>query len=48
MTATDICPRCGGTGTIRRLDPSDYSTAVRKCSSCDGTGKIIKPVPVTK
>jgi hypothetical protein len=29
-TGEDICPRCGGTGTL----------AGRECPECDGTGKV--------
>ncbi|MFD1033981.1 hypothetical protein ACFQ15_04870 [Sphingomonas hankookensis] len=33
-TGEDVCPRCGGTGTIRDGE----------CANCGGTGKVIEGI----
>jgi DnaJ-class molecular chaperone len=40
------CPRCKGTGQVRRLNTSDYSTDERRCMSCGGTGDEHGVMPV--
>ena len=43
-TSVKTCPQCEGAGRVRKMSQSGFGTIIREaeCSTCRGTGKIIK------